>query len=197
MSDAAETRFTRSADGTNLAYQLSGDGPLDLVFRHIGGIPIDLMSEDPGFIRLRRRLETFSRTLWFDARGLGASDGDPRDSLNGATSDADLTAVLDAAGFDQPAIVAWDASGGRTIHFSVAHPDRVSALVVLNSYAHYVREEDEYPWGLPSERLDGFVASLKETWGTAAGVPVVAPSRVGRRALPGMVRPVDPVQRWL
>jgi hypothetical protein len=75
VTDAPETRYTRSADGTNLAYQVSGAGPLDLVFMH-GGLPIDLLSEDPGFLRVRRRLGTFSRTVWFDARAGGASAGD-------------------------------------------------------------------------------------------------------------------------
>jgi hypothetical protein len=68
VTDTPETHYTRSADGTNLAYQVSGEGPLELVFVHSGAIPIDLLSEDPGFVRVRRRLGTFSRTLWFDAR---------------------------------------------------------------------------------------------------------------------------------
>jgi hypothetical protein len=73
MSDAPETLYTRSADGTNLAYQMSGDGPLDLVFLHGTAIPIDLLTEDPGFVRVRKRLDTFSRTLWFEGPGMGAS----------------------------------------------------------------------------------------------------------------------------
>ena len=81
MTDAPETRYTRSADGTNLAYQVSGDGPLDLVFMQGTGLPIDLLSEDAGFIRLRRRLDTFSRTVWFEGRGMGASEGHPREGL--------------------------------------------------------------------------------------------------------------------
>jgi hypothetical protein len=80
VADVPETLYTRSADGTNLAYQVSGNGPLDLVFA-TGPHPIDLLCDDPGFMRLRRRLETFSRTVWFDARGMGASEGDFRASL--------------------------------------------------------------------------------------------------------------------
>ena len=68
VANVPETHYTRSADGTNLAYQVSGDGPLELVFVPDSGMPTDLLSEDPGFIRLRRRLATFSRTVWFDAR---------------------------------------------------------------------------------------------------------------------------------
>jgi pimeloyl-ACP methyl ester carboxylesterase len=87
---------------------LSGDGPLDLVFLHGSAIPIDLLSEGPGFVRVRTRVDTFSRTLWFDLRGTGASEGDPWDSRAGEIMDADLTALLDAVGFQQPAIgVKW------------------------------------------------------------------------------------------
>jgi class 3 adenylate cyclase len=176
VTNAPQTHYARSADGTNLAYQVSGDGPLDLVFVH-AALPIDLLSEDAGFIRVRKRLDTFSRTVWFESRGVGASEGDPRDCNLSEIFDADLTAVLDAAGFQRPALVAEDASGGRTIHFSVAHPERVSALVLINSYAHYVREDD-YPWGLPPQILDGFVDALKDKWGTAAQVEMIAPSRI-------------------
>jgi class 3 adenylate cyclase len=177
VTTAPETHYTRSADGTNLAYQVSGHGPLDLVFAHMSVIPIDLLSDDPGFIRIRRRLATFSRTAWFDARGWGASEGDPRESLAGEISDADLTAVLDAVGFERPAVVAEDGlAGGRAIHFSAIRPQRVSALVLINSYAHYVREDD-YPCGVPPENLDRVVAAAKEAWGTVAAVDRIAPSR--------------------
>jgi class 3 adenylate cyclase/pimeloyl-ACP methyl ester carboxylesterase len=177
MTDGPETRYTRSADGTNLAYRVSGVGPLELVFHTTGAIPIDLWSEDPGFIRVRRRLDTFSRTVWWDRRGIGASEGDPRDSLPGAVFDDDLLAVLDTVGFDRPAMVGVGESGGAAVFFSATHPDRVSALVLVNSCAHYLREDD-YPWGFPREDLDRIMAAIKETWGTAAGLEVLAPSRV-------------------
>jgi pimeloyl-ACP methyl ester carboxylesterase len=178
MTDIPETRYTRSADGTNLAYQVTGDGPLDLVFLHGAGIPIDLLSEDPGIIRVRRRLGTFSRTVWFDRRGLGASEGDPRASLADETCDADLTAVIDAVGFERPALVGEGLWGGQAIHLSVSHPERVGALVLVNSFAHYVREDD-YPWGVPPESLDRFVAAVNQAWATGSAlVEVVAPSRM-------------------
>jgi pimeloyl-ACP methyl ester carboxylesterase len=177
MTDAPETRYTRSADGTNLAYQVSGDGPLDLVFLSGVAVPIDLLSEDPGIIRVRRRLGSFSRTLWIDPRGLGASEGDPRDSLAGEIFDADLSAVVDAVGFRRPAMVGSGVRGPAAIHFSVTHPERVSALVLFGTYAHYV-QEDDYSWGLSPEDLDAFVAGLRERWGTAPPMELVAPSRI-------------------
>ena len=203
MIDTPDTHYARSADGTNLAYQVSGDGPLELVFVHSGAIPIDLLSEDPGFVRARRRLESFSRIVWFDARGLGASEGDPRDSLAGDLFDGDLVAVLDTVGFDRPALVAEGTSGGRAIHFSATHLERVRALVLVNTYAHYV-EENDYPWGIgPAHHgaddrfppdLDRFVAALKETWGRLAVVEFIAPSRATDQRFRAWYTPGDPVQ---
>jgi class 3 adenylate cyclase len=175
MSDAPETRYTRSADGTNLAYQVSGKGPVQLVF--LSGLPIDLLSEDPGFIRVRKRLDTFSRTAWFDGRGLGASEGDPRELAIPRIFDADLIAVLDAVRLQRPALAAQQASGHGAIHFSVTHPERVSSLVLINSFAHYVREDD-YPLGVSRQDLDRLVAVVKEGWGTGAALEVFAPSRI-------------------
>jgi pimeloyl-ACP methyl ester carboxylesterase len=157
---------------------VSGEGPLEVVFNNASGVPIDLMLEDPGFLRLRRRLDPFSRTVWFDARGVGASEGDISDYYRGDSFDPDLTALIDAVGFQRPALVAEGGSGGVAIRLVGTHAERVSALVLVNSYAHYVQEPD-YPWGRPSESLDRFVADVKERWGTGALVEVVAPSRIG------------------
>ena len=174
VTEAPKTQYARSADGTSLAYQLGGDGPLELVFVP-APIPIDLLSEDPGFIRLRRRLEAFSHTVWFEARGVGASEGDPLVSLRGDISDADFTAVLEAVGFERPAMASMDA-GMHLIHFSATHTKWVRALVLINSYAHYIRHDD-YLCGVPPETIDQFVSTVKEGWGTSAAVDFVAPSR--------------------
>jgi class 3 adenylate cyclase len=178
VTDTSETHYAHSADGTNLAYQVSGGGPLNLVFDSASGIPIDLLSEDSGFVRIRRRLDSFSRTLCFDARGRGASEGDPRDSVAGDTYDADLLAVLDAVDFERAALMAEGAAGLGVIHFSASYPNRVSALVLVNGFAHYV-PEDDYPWGFPGQDLDRFVASVKRDWETSTAVEALAPSRIG------------------
>jgi class 3 adenylate cyclase len=95
----------------------------------------------------------------------------------GHTYDSDLLAVLDAVGFERAALVAEGAAGLGVIHFSTSYPKRVSGLVLVNGFAHYVREDD-YPWGFPRQDLDRLVASVKEEWGTRAAVAVLAPSRV-------------------
>lgn len=176
VADPPEIHYTRSADGTNLAYQVSGDGPLEFMLM-LGGVPIDLSAEEPGIVRLRNRITSFSRTAWFDARGRGASEGEPRDAIIEEVFAADLTAVLDAAGFERPVLAMGGEGGGLAIHFAVNHPERVGALVLVNSCAYYVCEDD-YPWGASPETLDHLEASLKANWGRSAPVDFLAPSRI-------------------
>jgi class 3 adenylate cyclase len=143
----------------------------------MAGGPMDLYAEEPGVVHLRKRMTGFSRTLWYDERGRGASEGDPRDAIAEEVFAADLTAVLDAAGFERPVLVADGEGGGLAIQFAVNHPARVSALVLVNSFAYYVRQDD-YPWGAPREALDRFEDTLKANWGRSAPVESLAPSRV-------------------
>ena len=175
VSRSPEIQYTRSADGTNLAYQVSGAGPLEMVL--LGGGPIDLLVEEPGLVRLLKRMTRFSRILWFDERGRGASEGDPRDAIVEEVFASDLAAVLDAVGFERPVLVMGGEGGGLAIHFTVNHPERVSALVLVNSCAYYVCEDD-YPWGASPETLDHLEASLKANWGRSAPVDFLAPSRI-------------------
>jgi class 3 adenylate cyclase len=179
VSDVPETRFARSEDGTRLAYQVSGEGPLNLVFLREEAMPLDLMWDDPWFVRLSKRLGAFSRTVWNEARGVGASEGDYLAVVRGERRDADVLAVLDAAVGSEPvALVGWGPFGGVALEFSVTHPERVSALVLVNSHAHYVREDD-YPWGVPRASLDRLVATIQEGRDTGAVLELLAPSRSG------------------
>jgi class 3 adenylate cyclase len=171
-----ETKYARSADGTKLAYQVTGDGPLDLVVLHGLAVPVDLMRENPGLVRISKRLGSFSRTIWRDTRGSGASEGDRHGSDNPEVADEDLIAVLDAVGSEQAVLLGYGLSGSSAIRFSATHPERVSALVLVNTWAHYVREDD-YPLGMTPTDLERFVAFVKETWGTGAFLELPAPSR--------------------
>jgi class 3 adenylate cyclase len=176
VTDLPETKYARSVDGTKLAYQVTGEGPLDLVVLHGLAVPVDLMREDPGFVRMSKRLESFSRTIWRDTRGSGASEGDRSGSDNPDSVEGDMIAVLDAVGSDRAVLLGYGLSGPSAIRFSVTHPARVSALVLVNTWAHYV-QEDNYPWGMTPSELERFVALVKETWGTGAFVELPAPSR--------------------
>jgi pimeloyl-ACP methyl ester carboxylesterase len=125
-----------------------------------------------------------------EPRGFGASDGDPRDSYISEISDADLLAVLDAADVHRAVLTVWSLAGSRMIHFAATHPDRVDSLILINTCAHYVREED-YPWGYPRERLDDVTSFLEGSWGSAADLKMTALSRMADerlRALWGRAR---------
>jgi class 3 adenylate cyclase len=170
------TRYATTPDGVSIAYQVTGDGPLDLVFLSAYTIPIDLLWEEPSFVRVAKRLGGFSRTVWCDARGHGASGGNVEDHFFEETADADFTAVLDAVGCERVVLVGASGAGPNVIRYATAHPERVTALVLINTYAHYVREDD-YPWGLSPAALDRSFAQSK--WGTGTTVEAMAPSKAG------------------
>jgi class 3 adenylate cyclase len=176
VTEIPETRYARSPDGTSLGYQVSGAALLYLVF--VGGAPRlnDLMWDDPDFLRFAGRLGTFTHTVWFDHRGIGASQGDSRDALDPEMFDVDLTAVLDAVSCEQVALLAWSFQGPSAIHFTVTHPERVKALVLANACAYYLREAG-YPWGVPPEHLDRFTAAHEDAGVSSGGLEVFAPSR--------------------
>src|SRR6202011_1593333 len=108
----------------------------DLVVPPTVDIAIDFFWDEPSFVRVARRLGRFSRTVWYDGRGIGASGGNFADSLVDEIVDADLTAVLDAVGSERAALVGWNQGGATVIRHAAGHPERVSALVLIDTYAH-------------------------------------------------------------
>jgi len=177
MAEVSETQYARSADDTRLAYQVAGDGPLDVLVVPGLEFPVDLASDEPGLVRFRRRMSTFSRNAWFEPRGIGASEGEYPPDPNAGVTDADLTAVFDAVGCERVALLGSSNAGPSVIHYAATHPERVSALMLIDTFAYYVREDD-YPWGLPPGALERWVTLLRERWATAAALEIVAPSRV-------------------
>jgi class 3 adenylate cyclase len=127
-------------------------------------------------------LAKFSRVILSLQRGFGASEGAYRDLFSGGVSDADLLAVLHAAEVERAFILGFSSVGTLAIHFAAAHPDRVDGLILIDSFAHYVREDD-YPWGYPRGRLDALTDFLESSWGTAAELQMSAPSRINDERL--------------
>jgi len=179
VSQGPESYYARGADGTHLAYHVSGQGPNTLVVLGSGSpVPIDLLRDDPVFNRLTRRLSQFCRVVWSEARGRGASEGNRLDANLGRVFDSDLLAVMDAVDAEQPTLIGPGPTGSAAIRFTARHPERVGALILFNAHAHYVREAD-YPWGFPRESLDRVEAFIRDSWGTEAMLQIVDPSRVG------------------
>ncbi|MGO9856206.1 MAG: alpha/beta fold hydrolase [Acidimicrobiales bacterium] len=182
VDDRPVTRYVAAPDGVSLAYQVVGGGPLDIVFIPGLALPIDLLWEDPGFAHFARRLGRFSRTVWLEGRGIGASGGDfVASAVEEDISNQNvygLTSVLDAIGCKRVVLVAHGSAGPFAIRYAASRSERVTTLVLVDSHAYYVREEG-YPWGMPPEAIDRHIAVVKEVWGSGAALDALAPSKAG------------------
>src|SRR5215210_654038 len=147
-----ETRYARSGE-VNIAYQVFGDGPIDLVFVPGFVSHIELGWGLPGRGDFLRALGEFSRVIQLDKRGTGCSDR-VRDLPALETRVEDLKAVLDAVGCERAALFGVDAGGSTSVLFATTHPDRTAALILFGTSARYVRSE-EHPFGpTPKQFLD-------------------------------------------
>jgi class 3 adenylate cyclase len=175
MIDVPETRYVRSEFG-NIAYQVVGDGPIDVVFVGDWLNHVEWNWELPRHARFLARLASFSRLIVFDKRGTGMSDPVPLDQLPTLEQWMDdVKTVIDAAGAEQVALVAHAAGGAMAMLFAATYPERVSGLVLLSSFAT-MRRHDDYPIGLPPSLADTALEWLSEGWGTGDTVDVLGPS---------------------
>ncbi|MGH7665566.1 MAG: adenylate/guanylate cyclase domain-containing protein [Gemmatimonadaceae bacterium] len=178
MDERPVTRYATAPDGVRIAYQVIGEGAVDLVFPPAITIPIDLYWDEPGLARFWNRLSRFSRTVICDHRGMGASGGSFEDHLVEEITDADLTAVLDSARSERSVLAGIDVAGATAIRYAAVHPKRISGLILGDTYAHYVRDDD-YPVGYSPDAFKRFAASLTESFGTGVAVDILAPSKAG------------------
>ena len=170
-----ETRYVNVGDA-HVAYQVLGDGPQDLLYFYGLGAHLDICWDSPVASEFMLRLASFSRLIVFDRRGTGASDGVPLSAMpTWEEWTEDILAVLDAAGSRQAAIFATLDAGPIAILFAAAHPERVSALVLMSTTARYLAAPD-YPAGASEELVDDFVSIIKSQWGTTAFVDLINPS---------------------
>jgi class 3 adenylate cyclase len=160
-----ETQFAKTVDGVNIAYEVSGDGPVDLLLVAPGGSHLELSWEVPALAEVFRRLSSFSRLIRYDIRGSGLSDPlslSEQPSLEESVKE--MVAVLDAVGSERAAVVANNVGGLYAIFFAASYPNRVSALVLDGCYARLARAPD-YPWGFPIKILEEAVASAAQRVG--------------------------------
>ena len=157
-----------------IVYQMMGDGPIDVLVEPQSWLPIDLMWEEPKMVRFLERLSSFCRHLWFDPRGRGASDPVPHDEgrLAEGVMD-DMVALLDAIGWNEVGVLGLAAT--HEVLFAATHPERVTALVLVEPAVRYRRSSD-YPEGWDDETLRTHLAHIERYWGTGANLRLVAPS---------------------
>jgi class 3 adenylate cyclase len=172
---APETRYVAVGDA-DVAYQVVGDGPLDLLYCYGLGSHIELSWDIPAFAELLSRLAAFSRLIFFDRRGTGASDALSRNAMpTWEEWTEDIVAVLDAAGSKRTAILASLDAGPIAILFTAMHPEVVSALVLHNTSGRYM-EADDYPIGVSPESIDALIGLVASGWGTSDLFRLVNPS---------------------
>ncbi|MBK5231614.1 MAG: alpha/beta hydrolase [Thermoleophilia bacterium] len=161
--DRPETRYARNGD-LRIAYQLVGEGPLDVVLVPALASNIEISWDLPFFASFFERIASFSRLILFDRRGNGMSDG-----LAGATSLEgqvdDVLAVLDAAGAEQPALVSILEGCSLATLFAATHPDLVRAQVMLTPNPRPVAGPG-YEWAPTVEERDVRVKAMVEHWGS-------------------------------
>lgn len=172
----APTRYVKSS-GVSIAYQVHGEGPLDLVFVPGFVSHVELLWEYPPAARFLRRLASFGRLVIYDKRGQGLSDR-PASPPTLEDSMDDLGAVMEAASCGRAAIFGISEGGPMSALFAATYPERVSSLVLYGTYARMVNSPS-YSLGIPNDVLDRWAAMMREEWGGAIGVRAWAPSREG------------------
>jgi pimeloyl-ACP methyl ester carboxylesterase len=176
VTDLPDTRYAKTDDGAYIAYQVVGDGPLELAFLSLGSSHVELAWELPALSGVFHRLASFSRLIRFDPRGSGLSDPFNLAELPSLEQQAaDMLAVLDAAGSERAAVVANGNSGFLAIFFAATYPKRSAALVLDGCTARLARAAD-YPWGWPKEVLDRALTRVGQGEGRAESIRPVAPN---------------------
>jgi class 3 adenylate cyclase len=168
-----------SNDDIHIAYQVLGDGPLDLV--HVAGAitNLEVLWEQPDYRRFFERLSSFARVILFDKRGMGLSDRARVGTLEERMED--VRAVLDAVGSTTVALMGVSEGGPMSILFAATYPERARALILCGAE---VKEETtaDWPWG--ENTREGFDAVMRldrvlERWGKGLSADFLAPSRAG------------------
>ncbi|HVH65075.1 MAG TPA: alpha/beta fold hydrolase [Candidatus Acidoferrum sp.] len=158
-----ETRYARSG-ALSVAYQVIGEGPIDLLLVPGFVSHLDIAWEEPHLAQFLNRLASLSRLILFDKRGTGLSDP-VAEPPNLAERMDDMRAVLDAVGSQHTALFGISEGGPLSITFARTFPSRTSALVVYGSYARWL-QADDYPWGRTPEQFQDFLAGIDRAWQT-------------------------------
>jgi class 3 adenylate cyclase/pimeloyl-ACP methyl ester carboxylesterase len=172
-----ETRYAASPEGGYVAYQVFGSGPVDLVFMTSWATNVDAAWDEPSVGAYMERLGSFARVIWYDKRGSGVSDPVPLAALPTIEQwSDDARTVMDAVGVDQVALLGDTEGGPMAAMLAASHPERVRALVLVNTFARWRRAE-RYPIGMPEETSEKLVERYAQHWGvTSEMLDLTAPS---------------------
>jgi pimeloyl-ACP methyl ester carboxylesterase len=166
---APETRYARSGD-VYIAFQVVGDGPIDLVYVPSWISQVEHYWEEPGIARYFNRLASFSRLIMFDRRGSGLSDPVARAPTLEEQMD-DVVAVMKAAGSERAAVFAQLEGGAMATLFAATHPERTTALVLYEAMPRMSWAPD-YDWAMRPEERE---AAVRTAWGDGSRLLGLAP----------------------
>ncbi|GGH20838.1 Pimeloyl-ACP methyl ester carboxylesterase [Cribrihabitans marinus] len=161
-ADRPETRFTLAGD-VSIAYQVFGDGPVDLVYASGWLHNIDVAWEHPGYAAFLNRLAERCRLILFDKRGTGMSDR----NVGAPTLEEraeDIRAVMDAAGSERAALFGVSEGGNMTTMFAATYPERVSGVVLIGCFPCRAWKPD-WPDGRKRDAHEADMSNLRNSWG--------------------------------
>ncbi len=155
-------QYTRNGS-VHIAYQMVGDGPVDILMVPGWTSHLTVEWEEPTFVRFMERSTSFARCVRFDKRGTGLSDRPPGvPTLEERMEDAHV--VMDAAGLERAAVFGWSEGGPMSILFAATYPQRTTALVLYGTRPCFIRTSD-YPWGTAPEEMESAITRLESAWG--------------------------------
>jgi len=167
------TRYAKSGK-VNIAYQVVGGGPRDLLLVPGWVSNIEVFWEEPAVARFLRRLASFSRLILFDKRGTGLSDRLEDLPTLEARMD-DVRAVMDAIGSESAALCGYSEGGVMCALFAATYPTRTSALIMIGSYAR-LEPTPDHPWGRSRQAHEQWLDTIQRDWGGPLGLDLRAPS---------------------
>ena len=174
----AQPRVRYAHSGSvNIAYQIVGAGPIDLVFVMGWVSHLEYFWKEPSFARFLERLASMARLIVFDKRGTGLSDPVPIAQLPTLEQRLDdVRAVMEAAGSEHAVLLGVSEGGPLCSLFAATYPEKTDALIMIGSYARRIWD-DQYPWGPTLEERDAFCQTIVDDWGGPVGIDIRAPSK--------------------
>jgi len=170
-----KTHYAKS-DDVHIAYQVAGDGPLDLVWVPGWFSNIEANWERPEMAYYLDRLSSFARLLMFDKRGTGLSD--PVSVTNPPTIEQrmdDVRAVMDAVGSESAALIGLSEGGPMSMLFAASYPQRTTALVLTGTFARALTDDD-YEIGMDASAVRPMIDAMADAWGEGLIVQFAMPS---------------------
>ncbi len=187
-----ETLYARTADGLDIAYQVLGEGPRDLVWCVGLTSNIEALWNMPEIASTYRRLARFCRLILFDRRGSGVSDRVPGiEAPPLEVGVEDIRAVMDASGSAHATLFGMIDGAPLAVLFAAAEPGRVEGLILWNPDEVRGLRSDEYPTGWSWAEWEEFIRWHERSWGTPGFTKEFI-----RLFLPSLFEDPSAVERW-